>query len=289
MQAAFHEAWVKKFGGTLRSDTSYNPTDCFDGFPLAVRPPHYQNATLAQIGEEYHSARDEIMLANNEGMTKTYNRFHDPDCSDASIQKLRDLHVQMDNAVRSAYGWTDLNLEHGWIKTVTIQEKKDRRTGKVRIVEKIDHRFTISERARQEVLRRLLELNHKLYAEEVAAGLHDKGKKKKGKKEKRRKKPAAQKKPVTLSLFGEDETESSPVEPVRHQSQAGDSPEETVFAALQATQGWQSKAEILSGSGITTAQWIRVINALIEKKHVERKGQKRGTRYRLTHKRPELG
>jgi len=38
-------------------------------------------------------------------------------------------------------------------------------------------RFTISEAARREVLDRLLELNHQRYAEEVAQGLHDKGKK----------------------------------------------------------------------------------------------------------------
>jgi len=118
------------------------------------------------------------MLANNEGLTKTYNRFHNPDCTDVGIQKLRDLHVEMDNAVRDAYGWSDLDLEHDWIKTVAAEEKKDKKTGKVRTVEHVEWRFTISERARQEVLRRLLELNHKIYAEEVAAGLHDKKAKK---------------------------------------------------------------------------------------------------------------
>jgi hypothetical protein len=39
-------------------------------------------------------------------------------------------------------------------------------------------RFTVSERARRELLDRLLELNHKRYAEEVKAGLHDKKKSK---------------------------------------------------------------------------------------------------------------
>jgi hypothetical protein len=47
-------------------------------------------------------------------------------------------------------------------------------------------RFTLCETARQEVLDRLLELNHQRYAEELAAGLHDKKKTagKKGRKEK---------------------------------------------------------------------------------------------------------
>ena len=46
-------------------------------------------------------------------------------------------------------------------------------------------RFTLSEPARREVLDRLLALNHQRYAEEVKAGLHEKGAKKgKGKRAK---------------------------------------------------------------------------------------------------------
>ena len=89
------------------------------------------------------------------GLTKTYNRFHDPDETADDIQKLRELHVEMDNAVAAAYGWTDLDLGHGFHET------------------KQGVRFTISEPARREVLARLLKLNHERYAEEVAQGLHE--------------------------------------------------------------------------------------------------------------------
>jgi len=69
--------------------------------------------------------------------------------------------------VAIAYGWQDLDLEHGFHKT------------------KQGDRFTISENARREVLDRLLALNHQRYAEEEAQGLHDKKKGKgKGKKAK---------------------------------------------------------------------------------------------------------
>ena len=91
-----------------------------------------------------------------EGLTKTYNRFHDPDETSADIQKLRQLHVEMDNAVAAAYGWTDLDLGHGFHET------------------KQGVRYTISEPARREVLARLLKLNHERYAEEVKQGLHEK-------------------------------------------------------------------------------------------------------------------
>jgi hypothetical protein len=96
------------------------------------------------------------MLSRQEGLTKTYNRFHDPDGSISDIQKLRDLHVEMDNAVAAAYGWSDLQLEHDFHET------------------KQGVRFTISESARREVLARLLKLNHEHYAEEVAKEPHDK-------------------------------------------------------------------------------------------------------------------
>ena len=48
------------------------------------------------------------MVKNNEGLTKTYNRFHDPNERSADILKLRELHAAMDRAVLDAYGWTDL-------------------------------------------------------------------------------------------------------------------------------------------------------------------------------------
>ena len=98
------------------------------------------------------------MLARQEGLTKTYNRFHDPAETSADILKLRQLHIEMDQAVAAAYGWTDLDLGHGFHQT------------------KQGLRYTISETARREVLARLLKLNHEHYAEEVRQGLHEKKK-----------------------------------------------------------------------------------------------------------------
>ena len=96
------------------------------------------------------------MIEACEGLTSVYNRFHDPDEAAADIQTLRNLHVEMDHSVAVAYGWSDLDLGHGFHET------------------KQGTRFTISESARREVLARLLKLNHERYAEEVAQGLHDK-------------------------------------------------------------------------------------------------------------------
>jgi hypothetical protein len=64
----------------------------------------------------------------------------------------------MDQAVAAAYGWSDLDLGHGFHAT------------------KQGERYTLSESARRTVLDRLLALNHLRYAEEVKAGLHEKKK-----------------------------------------------------------------------------------------------------------------
>jgi hypothetical protein len=48
------------------------------------------------------------MVSNGEGLTQTYNRFHDRRETSADIVQLRNLHADMDRAVLRAYGWDDL-------------------------------------------------------------------------------------------------------------------------------------------------------------------------------------
>ncbi|MDM8550844.1 hypothetical protein QUF72_12225, partial [Desulfobacterales bacterium HSG2] len=156
LSASLFDVWVHKYASTLETRIRYTLTDCFETFPFPE-----VNDDLEKIGQEYHQHRQAIMKSRQQGLTTTYNRFHNEDENDSDIVKLRELHIQTDNAVARAYGWTDLSLEHDFHET---------RQG---------IRFTLSESARREVLDRLLRLNHERYAEEVALGLHDKGKKKK--------------------------------------------------------------------------------------------------------------
>jgi len=93
------------------------------------------------------------MLARQEGLTATYNRFHDPEEASDDIARLRALHVEMDHAVAAAYGWDDLDLGHGFHDTPQ------------------GVRYTIHPAARDEVLDRLLQLNQERYEEEVRVGL----------------------------------------------------------------------------------------------------------------------
>ena len=91
------------------------------------------------------------MVKNEEGLTKTYNRFHDPEERAPDIIKLRERHVQMDRAVLDAYGWTDIEPVYDF---------------REQLGESI--RLTWAEETRDEVLARLLELN-RVMAEKQAA------------------------------------------------------------------------------------------------------------------------
>ncbi|MCA9044867.1 MAG: hypothetical protein KDA69_11140, partial [Planctomycetaceae bacterium] len=152
LESSLHEAWAREYSGSLETRLRYTPTDCFGTFPFPVT----QTPTVRQVGLRFLELRKQVLEARQRGLTDTYNRFHDPDETSADIQKLRDLHVEMDQAVAAAYGWTDLNLDHGFHET------------------KQGVRFTISGSARREVLQRLLKLNHERHAEEVKQELHGK-------------------------------------------------------------------------------------------------------------------
>jgi N-6 DNA Methylase len=106
LQSRVHEIWARFFASTMEDRLRYTPSDCFETFPL---PPGYDSVpTLEEAGEAYQTHRAAIMIATNKGMTKTYNRFHDPHDRSADIVELRRLHSAMDDAVLRAYGWDDL-------------------------------------------------------------------------------------------------------------------------------------------------------------------------------------
>lgn len=155
LASSLHEIWARRYGGYNLLLLRYSPSDLFDTFPLPTL-----SAVLERQGEAYHIFRATLMVERNEGLTTTYNHFHDRGEQSADIARLRALHVEMDQAVAAAYGWSDLDLSHGFHTT------------------KQGERYTLSEPARRTVLDRLLALNHQRYEEEVKVGLHDKGKKK---------------------------------------------------------------------------------------------------------------
>jgi hypothetical protein len=143
------------------------------------------------VGKAYYDFRAALMIRNNEGLTKTYNRFHDPDERSPDILKLRELHAAMDRAVLDAYGWTDLKPTCEFLLDYEEDEDEDETGGARR--RKKPWRYRWPDDFRDEVLARLLELNRQRAEEERLSGLAAEGKAKtKSPKRTHRKKAADQ-------------------------------------------------------------------------------------------------
>lgn len=173
LQSGWHYEWVKRYSSSLKTDLRYTPSDSFETFPFPGELWRTSNSSLVRIGELYHEHRSRLMRELWLGLTDIYNLFHARDLSPELVAKvskkptdaaragfeglleLRRLHVALDNAVRDAYDWTDLNLGHDFVEVETLPEN-DR------------VRYTISPAARKEVLKRLLALNHQRAKEEAA-------------------------------------------------------------------------------------------------------------------------
>lgn len=217
LSTVFHYEWCRKYGTTIGdSGLNYSPEKCYESFPF----PRELNSNLELLGKNYFEFREKLMLNIRLGLTKTYNLFHSNgiqsnqlDLKDKQVValqkhlektpntisfekavqgiiKLRELHKQMDEAVLEAYGWQDIALRHDFYEVDYLPEN-DR------------VRYTIHPEARKEVLKRLLELNHKIHAEEVAAGLWDKKKTVKKEKEVKEKKVNEVKEPKETYEQGE--------------------------------------------------------------------------------------
>ena len=150
LQSRPHEVWARFFGSTMKDDLRYTPSDCFETFPFPL--DWAGNPTLDVAGQAYYEFRASLMVRNDEGLTKTYNRFHDPYENDPQIATLRELHAAMDHAVLDAYGWTDIPTDCEFLLDYEINEEEWGNRKK-------PYRYRWPDDVRDEVLARLLELN----------------------------------------------------------------------------------------------------------------------------------
>ncbi len=158
LQSRPHEIWARFFGSSMKDDLRYTPSDVFETFPF---PRNWTtNPALEAAGEAYYSLRADLMRDNNEGLTKTYNRFHDADERDPGIARLRELHAEMDRAILNAYGWTDIDTTCQFLFDYEIDEEEwsSRR--------RKPWRYRWPDPVRDEVLGRLMALNAERAAEE---------------------------------------------------------------------------------------------------------------------------
>ncbi|WP_254360795.1 DNA methyltransferase, partial [Corallococcus exiguus] len=101
LQSRLHITWAK------RHSIRYTPSDCLETFPL----PHESELDLLRaIGTSLDADRRSYMIAKSAGLTTTYNLLNDTQESDTKTQTLRALHEDVDRAVLSAYGWSDIQV-----------------------------------------------------------------------------------------------------------------------------------------------------------------------------------
>jgi hypothetical protein len=166
LQGRTHELWTRFFSSSLEDRLRYVASDCLETFPF---PKNWElDTNLEEIGRSYYDYRAELMVRNDEGLTRTYNRFHDPEEASPGIHKLRELHAAMDRAVLDAYGWTDVPTDCDFIPDFTEEDDDGNEIPK-------NIRYRWPDEVRDDVLARLLALNAERHAAEVNAGLHAKG------------------------------------------------------------------------------------------------------------------
>ena len=152
------DIWFRRFSGTLGETLSLSVTKALNTFPL----PSTDASADEQLIDKFVKIRESWIVENQKGFTELYNKYHEKNNADKRISMLRNIHVAIDQYVLGIYGWDDIQSKFDFYDTPQ------------------GTRFTISEATRQDVLVRLLALNHERYEKEVRLGLHDKKKKGKG-------------------------------------------------------------------------------------------------------------
>ena len=139
LSSGIHWLWAVKFGSTLETRVNYSPSDVFETFP---QPDLTER--LGAAGRALNEERREIMCRRDLGLTKFYNLVNDPAVrGDKDVDRMRDIHIEIDEATTDAYGWNDIRLGHGFHTYRHVE------------------RWTVSPAARVEILDRLLEENHR--------------------------------------------------------------------------------------------------------------------------------
>jgi hypothetical protein len=168
LQSRVNETWARFFASSLGDTFRYTPSDCFETFAFPNRWETDQS--LEAAGRDYYVFRATFMVRNNEGLTKTYNRFHDRDEVSADTERLRQLHSSMDTAVLKAYGWEDLipQCKCEFILEYEEEEDEDGKNNK----RKKPYRYRWPDEVRDEVLARLLKLNAERAEAERVLAMH---------------------------------------------------------------------------------------------------------------------
>jgi hypothetical protein len=140
-------AWAQKtsLGADLFS-LSYTHGNIYETFPFPDGLLTGEIESVSAAGKNFFEARAEYMSANNKGLTKVYNDFHNASLESDGIKALRSLQANLTEAVFHAYGLENIDTEFGFHEVGYLPSGNNLR-------------FTVSENVRLALLRHLSKLN----------------------------------------------------------------------------------------------------------------------------------
>ena len=253
LQSNIHAVFAWQHTSRMKNDLRYALRNALEPFPF---PDTKNSNRLHVLAIELDDLRRKIMITKDFGLTKLYGEMHLRETSTPENDRMKELHREIDRNIARSYGWDDLDLGHGFHEVSYLPKNSG-------------SRFTISEAARTEVLRRLSELNKQCHDEETECQKPTKSSK--------------SKRSRSRTIQGQNEFgfEAS----ARQSAQATGGMEaaaEKILSHLETQDSWLSRSDILTHVDIPEGQWSAAIKELLESGAVERQGERRGARYRIS-------
>lgn len=149
MNSSIIQDWVWTKSSTLGTDLNYSSSEAYETLPF----PSCDMKKLQSLGAALDQNRKKIMTEHKYGLTSLYNDFHNQANDSWDILEIRRIQRDIDEIVCQLYGWNDIALEHGFHEVSYLASNDN-------------IRYTISEPARIEILRRLAILNKQRWQEE---------------------------------------------------------------------------------------------------------------------------
>ncbi|MBN8911044.1 MAG: class I SAM-dependent DNA methyltransferase [Rhizobiales bacterium] len=101
LQSGIHWAWFVERCSTLKSDYRYTSNTVFDTFPWPQSPSAQAIQRVAQAAVKVRKKRSELRVKTGRSFRELYRTLETP-----GDNPLRDVHEELDTAVRGAYGMT---------------------------------------------------------------------------------------------------------------------------------------------------------------------------------------
>ncbi len=112
LQSRVFDSWMRLLSSTLEDRAATArvrfTAECFETFGFPCSNPQTEVPSLSGIAERLYEMRAALMSTNQQGLTQLYNALKARASHEPGLEALRDLHLDLDRAVLTAYGWSDL-------------------------------------------------------------------------------------------------------------------------------------------------------------------------------------